>query len=192
MPDWTLLEWIENILFYTALYVLLWNAYFLTVNRGIPNIRTAPAIRKKMADFIRQDMARKQKDQYVIMDIGAGNGDLSRFMARTFPEARVIGVEIDKLAYWKCCLYGRLAGLKNLSYRNEDFHKTSLSEADAVVMFLSWLLMNDIRKTLEEKLSPGTLITSNKFPLGGDWKPEQALDVDTLYFHQKRLYVYHS
>ncbi len=192
MFEWTAFEWIENILFYAALYVLLWNAWFLTVSKGIPNIRTAPAIRKKMADFVREDIAQKKKDKYTIIDMGAGNGDLSRYMARTFPEAHVIGVEIDKIAYWKCCFYKKLLGYKNLTYRNESFHYTSLKEADAIVMFLSWLLMNDIRATLEKKLSKNTLITSNKFPIGGDWVPEHKLDVKTLYFHQKSLYVYHS
>lgn len=185
-------EILENILFYAALYVLLWNAWFLTVNKGIPNIRTAPAIRKKMAEFVRQDMAAKNKDTYTIIDMGAGNGDLSRYMARTFPDAHVIGIEIDKLAYAKCRFYKWLFRYKNLTYRNESFHDTSLGEADAIVMFLSWLLMDNIRATLEKKLSPNTLITSNKFPIGGDWQPEHEMDVKTLYFHQKKLLVYHS
>lgn len=190
----TTFEIIQNVLFYAALYVLLWNAWFLTVNKGIPNIRTAPAIRKKILEFVRADMDAKQKPpgNYVIIDPGCGNGDFARQLAKEFPAARVIGYDIDKVAYWKANLFKKLSGLKNVEFYNEDLHKADLGQADAIVMFLSWLLMEPIRATLEKKLKPGTLITSNKFPIGGTWEPEHVLDVDTLYLHQKRLYIYHA
>ena len=190
MPDLTVLEWIENILFFTALYVLLWNAYFLTINKGIPNIRTAPAVRKKMAELISQDMAFKNKKDYTIIDMGAGNGDLTRYLARTLPDARVIGIEIDKVAYWKCRIYKKLGRYKNLEYWNKNFHAVDLSQADAVTMFLLGTLMTSIRDTLERELKSGTLVISNKFAIGGNWQPKTVLDIQTLYLHQKSLYVY--
>ncbi len=188
--DWTLFEWVENIIFYAALYVLLWNAYFLTINKGIPNIRTAPAIRKKMVELIAADMSRKNKQEYTIIDLGAGNGDLTRFIARSLPQARVIGVEIDKLAYWKACVLKKMSRCKNLEYWNKNFHDADLAQADATTMFLLGTLMTSIRATLENKLKTDTLVLSNKFPVGGDWKADKVLDIETLYPHQKTLYVY--
>ena len=188
----TTLEIIENIVFYLALYVLLWNAYFLTVNKGIPNIRTAPAIRKKIIELIKEDIAKKKKEEYLIIDMGSGNGDFSRQIAREVPEARVVGIEISKLAYWKSCIAKKWCGLKNLEYWNMNFKDADISKADAVTMFLLGTLMTSIRATLEKGLAKDTLVTSNKFPIGGDWEPEQTIDVETLYPHQKRLFVYHS
>ena len=190
----TTFEIIENILFYLALYVLLWNAYFLVVNKGIPNIKTAPAIRLEVIRRLKQEMAAKNKTNapFTIIDPGCGNGDFTRQIARELPDARVIGIEISKLAYWKCCLMKRLSGLSNLEYRNEDFRQSEvLKEADAVCMFLLGTLMKSIRETLEENLNEGTFVSSNKFPVGGDWEPEEVADVDTLYPHQKTLYLYH-
>ena len=86
----------------------------------------------------------------------------------------------------------RLAGLENLEYRNEDFRTSEvLKEADAVCMFLLGTLMKSIREALEAHLKEGTFVSSNKFPVGGDWVPEDIIDVDTLYPHQKTLYLYH-
>lgn len=184
------MEWIENILFYTALYVLLWNAYFLTVNKGIPNIRTAPAVRKKMAEIITEEMSSKGKETYTIIDMGAGNGDLTRFLARTLPHAKVIGIEIDKIAFWKCCFYKRFGQYKNLEYWNKNFHDADIRQADVITMFLLGTLMTSIRATLEQKLNEGTLVISNKFPIGGTWEPKNVIDIQTLYLHQKSLYVY--
>jgi SAM-dependent methyltransferase len=190
----TTFEIIENIIFYLALYVLLWNAYFLLVNKGIPNIKTAPAIRLEVISRLRAEMAAKKKtgSPFTIIDLGCGNGDFSRQIAREIPEARVIGIEISKLAYARCCLMKRIYGLKNLEYRNEDFRDSEiLKEADAVCMFLLGTLMKSIRETLENNLKEGTFVSSNKFPVGGDWEPKEVIDVDTLYPHQKTLYLYH-
>jgi len=190
----TTFEIIENILFYLARYVLLWNAYFLLVNKGIPNIKTAPAIRLEVIRRLKQEMATKNKTNvpFTIIDPGCGNGNFTRQIARALPDARVIGIEISKLAYWKCCLMKRFTCLSNLEYRNEDFRQSEiLKEADAVCMFLLGTLMKSIRETLESNLKEGTFVSSNKFPVGGDWEPDEVIDVKTLYPHQKTLYLYH-
>jgi len=187
----TILEIIENIVFYAALYVLLWNAYFLTVNKGIPNIKTAPAIRAEIIKRLRKEMEARACERFTIVDPGCGNGDFTRQIAKEIPKAHVIGVEVSKLAYLRCCFMKRVAGLKNLEYQNADFRKSdALKEADAVCMFLLGTLMKSIREALEEQLKDGAYVTSNKFPVGGDWVPEEEIEVDTLYPHQKKFYIY--
>jgi hypothetical protein len=41
------LEIFNEIMFWVLWFLLLWNAYFLLFNRGVPNIKTSKTIRKK-------------------------------------------------------------------------------------------------------------------------------------------------
>lgn len=184
------MDTINDILFWVCLYVLLWNAYFLVFNRGIPNINTAPAIRKKAAALLKEDFKRRGKDTYTVIDLGSGNGNFSRHIARAMPQARVIGIDIDRIAHFRANLARRLCGLKNLEYRRGDFYEQDLSGADAVVLFLLGTLMGRIRPKLERDLKDGALVISNKFAIGGDWVPVDVLEVKTLYPHQKKVFVY--
>lgn len=181
---------VSDILFWICLYVLLWNAYFLVFNRGIPNINTAPAIRKKAIELLKEDFRRSGKSTYTVIDLGSGNGNFSRHIAREMPQARVIGIDVDRIAHLRAELARKLSGLKNLEYRRSDFYEQNLSEADAVVMFLLGTLMGRIRPKLEQDLKDGTLVISNKFAVGGTWEPHAVLEVKTLYPHQKKLFVY--
>lgn len=181
-----------DVLFVVALALLLWNVNIVALNRGVPNIRTAPAIRKKIIALLREhEAARADRTQpYVIYDIGSGNGLFSRQIAREMPQAKVVGIEISGPAYaWSVMMKRRLK-IDNLHYKNADIFKSDISDANAVVLFFYQL--DKLGKKLHEELKPGTLITSNKFRLGDGWTPAQSLKVWTLYPFQKRLFVYYK
>lgn len=181
---------VNPILLTVGLTLWVWNGYILIFNKGIPNIKTAPAIRKKFIELIRADMAAKGKDDYTIIDMGCGNGTFSVQLARSIPEAQVIGLEISKLAFAHAELKRKKSGLPNLEFRNVDFYDADMTQADAVVMFLLGTLMKRIRAKLESDLKPGTLVLSNKFRVGGEWVPDAELDVKTLMPHQKTVFIY--
>lgn len=180
------MDTINGILFWVCGFVLCWQAYILIFNRGIPNIRTAPAIRNEMIRILRAAGVRR------VYDLGAGTGDLSRALAAALPETRVTGIEISAAACRKARARGERAGLSNLSYMQADFMKTDLSDADAVVMFLIDTMMPPLREKLRRELKPGAIVISNKFPLGGDWAPEEEIAVKTRYLNQKMLYLYRA
>jgi SAM-dependent methyltransferase len=184
------INWFNTILFWLGFYILLWNAYILLFNRGVPNIRTAPAIRKKIIERLKADAAVKGKVPYVVIDMGSGNGLFTRQIARAMPEAKVIGLEISTLAYQWSLAFQRLCGIKNLEYKKADFFAYDMAEADAVLVFLTIYDMGRVGKKLNENLRPGTLVTCNKFQLGDGWTPQETIDVSTLYPHQKTLNVY--
>lgn len=180
------LDSLNDILFWVCAFVLCWQAYILLFNRGIPNIRTAPAIRKEMIRILKEAGARR------VYDLGSGGGALSRAIAMALPEARVTGLEISNTA---CRGAGRKAkrqGLSNLDYVQADFLKYDLSGADAIVMFLIDTMMPPLREKLRKELKPGAIILSNKFPLGGDWVPQEVIAVKTYYLNQKMLYLYRA
>ena len=181
---------INHILQAILIWLLLWNAYILIWNKGIPNIRTAPAIRKRIIALLQEDMRGKAGQPYVVIDLGSGNGLFTRQIARAMPGAQVVGIEISKLAHRWALRFRRWSGLPNLTCVNSDFNDYNLGQADAVVMFLHVYFMQTIGEKLHRELKPGALATSNKFPLGDGWTPRQAVDVRTLYPHQKTFYLY--
>jgi SAM-dependent methyltransferase len=184
------LEIINPILFWIGMYMVGWNAYFLVFNKGIPNIRTAPAIRKEIISRLKTLASTTNQSPFTILDMGCGNGDFSKEIATAIPEAKVIGIEVSRLSYWRACLLKKRSGLSNLEFRRADFYKTDISEADIVVMFLLGTLMGRIREKLESDLMPGTYVFSNKFKVGGDWAPIETVDVKTLAPNQKTFYIY--
>lgn len=180
------IDHINMVLFWVFLYILLWQAYILLFNKSIPNITTAPAIRKQIIKKILK-LALKNP---VIYDLGCGNGKFTREMAKKIPNSRIIGVEIDKIAYFKANLVQKFKKLPNISYIKDDFYNIDLSNADIVFFFLVGRDMSFIREKLEKDLKPGATIITNKFQLGGQWQPLEKCNVKTLAPAQKTFYIY--
>lgn len=191
------LDILNEILFWILWYLLLWNAWILLFNKGVPNIKTAPAIRKKIIDIVSQRAAppgaslHTPTDRpYTIIELGAGNGIFSREIARAMPDARIVSFEISRLAYARCRLARRLTGLNNIEYVRDDFFTHDLSVADAVIFYLTIYEMARLGEKLRAELKPGALVISNRFALKAGWEPERAIDVPTPHPHQKTFYVY--
>jgi len=182
---------VDNVLRWIFLFLLSWDAYALIFNKGIPNIRTAPAIRKRIIQLLKTEITdHKEPTPYTIIDMGSGNGKFTREIARAFPDARVIGLEISKPALAWSRRLQKLWGIKNLDYISQDFFTYDLGHADAVVMYLTIYQMESMGKKLHAELKPGTFVTSNRFRLGDGWEPEESITVKTLYPHQKTFHVY--
>ncbi|HYD18417.1 MAG TPA: class I SAM-dependent methyltransferase [Patescibacteria group bacterium] len=186
------MEIFKTVLFCVAAFLLLWNVYILIFNKGVPNIRTAPAIRKRLIALLKEDMAARGLATYTIYDMGSGNGLLTREIAAAIPTARVIGVEFSKQCIEWSNMMKKRKGLANLEYRQADFFEHDFSDADAVVVYLSVYEKGRVGEKLMKNLRPGTLVTSNRFPLGGGWEAEQKVKTFTLYPFQKYFYVYHK
>ncbi len=177
---------INNVLFWIFLYVLLWQAYYLFFNKGIPNITTAPAIRKAIIKKIK-DLGLKNP---IIYDLGCGNGRFTREIAKNIPNSHVIGVEIDKIAYYKALFVQKWGDYPNISYIKDDFYNIDLSNADIVFFFLVGRDMSFIREKLEKDLKAGAIVITNKFQMGGAWEPLGEYCVKTLAPAQKTFYIY--
>lgn len=181
---------ISRILFWSALLMILLDAYFVLFHKGVPNIRTAPAIRRHMIAQLKAHQASCQTHPYTIIDVGSGNGLLTREIARAFPEAKVIGLEIapQSVAWANWMKKGR--GLDNLSYQQTDFNAYQFAQADAVVTFMIPAVLSTLGQKLQAELKPGAMAISNKFKLGGTWLPAEKHRVKTLYLHQGDVYLY--
>ncbi|MDE1151061.1 MAG: class I SAM-dependent methyltransferase [Micavibrio sp.] len=188
--DYLSLSFFNHVLFCVALYLILYNVYMLVFNKGVPNIRTAPGIRKKIIALLKADMAARNLPAYTIVDMGSGNGLLTRKIAAALPDAKVVGLEISKQSVAWANMMKKRQKLDNLEYICTDFNAYDFSNVSAVVVFLSIYEMGMMGKLLNEKLKPGTLITSNRFKLGDGWQVKEHFKVFTLYPFQKNLYLY--
>lgn len=177
-------------IFWLAVWLLLWNLHIVVMNRGVPNIPTAPAIRKKIIALLREDQKRYPGKTYKVIDIGSGNGAFTREIARALPEAQVTGIEVSPQSYWVSMQLKRLFRLTNLEYQRVDFFTYDISDVDAVVMF--FYRLHRVAQKLRRELKPGTFVASNKFKLGDAWVPAEVIEVKTLDPFQKKLFVYYS
>lgn len=186
------LAWLINdILFWLAVTVVGMDAYFLFFHAGIPNIRTAPAIRRHLIARITQDYQERGCPQaYTIVDLGSGNGLFTRELAKALPKAQVVGVEIARQSVWWANLMKRRAGLDNLQYRCMSFFEYNFAQADVVYMFLLPAYTHKLGEMLREQARPGTLIISNKFKLGPQWAALQSEQVRSIYLHQGKFFIY--
>jgi trans-aconitate methyltransferase len=165
-------------------------AYNLMVHNDVPNIRTAPALRKKIIGLLKREFEARKKTPFTIMDLGSGNGLMTREIAKALPQANVIGIERTKHTFFWANWFKRREKLDNLAYKNMNFLKADLSEADAIYTYMMPHVLYHLSKKLDAELKPGTLIITNKFALGEGWKPVETLRLKTLYFHQGNLLVY--
>jgi trans-aconitate methyltransferase len=184
------IELFNGVLFWFAAFTLAWNVYFVVFNRGIPNIRSAPAIRKKIIEQLKEDKKRRGRKTYTVVDLGSGNGLFTREIASMMPRAHVIGLEVSPQQYAWATMMKQREKLDNLEYKKVDFFKYDTWEADAVVLFQ--LDTHRIGQKLHHDLKKDTLVISNKFPLGDGWKHDRLLEVKTFYPFQKKVYVYHA
>lgn len=176
--------------FWLLVFLIVLQIYILVFNKGVPNIRTAPAIRKKVIEILKRDFAARRKKNYTIIDLGSGNGLFTREIARALPGARVIGIETSPQQFTWATKLKRRCRLANLHYEKADFLARDLADADAVVMYLVSYLMEKVGCKLHKDLKKDALIVSNRFRLGDGWKPQKTIKVSTLYPHQKKVHVY--
>jgi precorrin-6B methylase 2 len=170
--------------------LLMLDIYNLVFHGNVPNIRTAPAIRKEIIGILKTDYESKKTSPYIILDLGSGSGLFTREIAAAIPQARIIGIE----KAWHSVLWSRTAKrrahLANLSYRKTSFLAFDITQADAIVMYLVPSLMDTLGKKLHGEAREGTLIISNKFRLGNGWTPIKTIRVKTFYPHQAELHIY--
>ena len=184
---------VNSILAPLLLFMLIWQAYILIFNKGVPNIRTAPAIRRKIIEILQKEYkvhSEKNDKKFKIIDIGCGNGLFTREIAKALPEAEVIGLEWSKAAIEQAKIKSKAQKLTNTHYIRTDFYDYDLKDIDAAVMYLTIYDMGRMGEKLKKELKRNALVTCNRFKLNAGWEPEECLEIKTLYPHQKQLHIY--
>lgn len=111
------------------------------------------------------------------IDLGCGLGDIVSAVAKTHPNARVIGVETAPLSFVIALLRIRLFGLNNADIRFQSIWTTDVSNADIVYAFLSPAPMTRLNDKVRTEMKPGSRFVSNSFAIPGA-EPDDIVAVD--------------
>ena len=96
-----------------------------------------------------------------IYEFGSGWGSLAIALARAFPQAQIIGIEISPVPY----LASRIRALRypNLRFEWGDFRKRDTSDAHAITCYLMPALMPRVAQHLDANAQPGTRVICIEF-----------------------------
>jgi hypothetical protein len=100
-----------------------------------------------------------------ILDLGAGWGTLAIAAARRHPDRTVIGYELSWCPWLVACALARMSGLRNLSFRREDFLRAELPQAGAWLCYLHRRAMRGLDAQLQIPEARPGLLVSNTFAL---------------------------
>lgn len=129
---------------------------------GVPTLSSRGAEASNVIALLNQvNLARSA----MIIDLGSGWGALVVVVARAFPEATVEGIEISLFPYLISRL--RTARLPNVTLRWENFHRSNLRSAHAIVCYLMPSVTPAVSNLLDRDLKPGTAVVSNTFLFRG-------------------------
>lgn len=165
--------------------------YLFVFCKGITNYPTAPKVRKRGIEIMREDMQKKAKQgRYTIVDMGSGYGFFVRDIAKHMPQAHVIGIDYDPLAGKVCNFFKKFLGPKNAEFVTGDFTGYNLAHADAVVLFLPIEYMPSLGEQLKSQLKEGALVICNRFNLEGGWEPVAVEHVKAGRRKQGKINIY--
>jgi hypothetical protein len=172
---------------YAALKII----YELTFNRAnVPTLATTRAARRRIADIIAADAKQRDAQKYIVVDLGAGRGELARRIARSSAAIQVYAIEKAWLPHAQSKLIGRLFGPPNVVYRDVDFWPFDCGAAQAVVLYLNPGMARKAGEKLAREMVKDGLIVSYNFPLLGAWQPAETIEFkapfkETIYIYRK-------
>ncbi len=155
--------------------MLLFFAILLFLTIGLPALLFAPWVPTRRRDFDRIAQLMQIQPGMVIMDLGCGTGGPIFDLARRFPQAQFIGVELSLPLHLICLIRSWTSGVKNMQFRFGNLLTTDISKADRIYLFgvpktLSTRLKEKFRREAKEQ----TRIISYCFEFE-NWKPEISL-----------------
>ncbi len=172
----------SNLLIVFGLILLASAAY--AGHKGAPWVPTW----KKDMDRVRRLLNLQEGERCV--ELGCGNGRISRDLAKTTEAQEIVGVELSLLQWMVANLQSRLDGsASKTSFILGNAFKHDLSEYDAVYMFLMPATYKKIQHKLEKELKPGSRVVSYVWPIPG-WMPTKIDKVEgavDIYFYQRPL-----
>ena len=165
-------------------------AYY-TWRTKVPLVFSALAVQEAILQLIRDEMRIKPTPHVKIYDLGAGFGGLCFAVAKAFPEAEVIGLEMGWPMWLTAIARKILRQQKNLIFILGDFWKHDISDGSIVLCYLGDAVMGRLKDKLLRERCPGRLFISNTFPLPADWPPircikiENSLSKEVLVYRQE-------
>ncbi len=161
---------------------------YYTWRTKIPAVPTQQSARSVILDVIRQELQEHPRSQPVIYDLGCGWGGLCLTVAKEFPQAKVIGLELAWPALLVSWVRKLILGRRNFHILRRDFWRYDISNGDIVLCYLGDVVMADLRDKLRREPRANRLLISNTFPLPKDWQPLKRVAIPAVL--SKEVIVY--
>jgi len=136
-----------------------------------PDVPFAPSV-DEVVDMMLRTAEVTDKD--TVYDLGCGDGRIVISAASKYG-ARGVGVDINPIRIKESKRNARKSGVtQKVTFIEQDFFKTDLSQATVVVIYLDPGMNLRLRPKLLRELKPGARVVSNSFDMG-DWKPDKVV-----------------
>lgn len=133
----------------------------LTDFLGAPFVPTSS---KMIHDIL--EKANLKKGQTFI-ELGSGDGRVVRFAVKHYGVSG-IGIEFHPLLVWYSNFVSKITGLKNITFKRQNFFSTDLSKANVLFLFLLPKALRKLRPKILKECKKGTLVISHGFKIE-DW-----------------------
>ena len=141
-------------------------AYFSLVRSSLS---LAPWVPTRSKDFARVQSIICLKPGQKLYEIGCGDARVAISIAKRFPEALVVGVEISPLMYCIACARTFFSGVKNLRIQCADALKMNLRDADVVYVYALPKTVNQtLMPKLRSELKRGSVLISYSFSINDE------------------------
>ena len=153
-------------------------------HKGAPWVPTWKKDMKRIREMLKLQAGER------CVELGCGNGRISRDLAKTTDAKEIVGVELSLLQWLIAKLQSRMDGsFTKTSFVLGNAFKHDVSDYDAVYMFLMPETYAKIQNKLEKELKPGSQVVTYVWPIPG-WMPtkidKQEGSVD-IYLYQRPL-----
>lgn len=130
-----------------------------------------------MIDLIKAENSKHPNKPIKIYDLGAGAGGMALKLAKAFPQATVVGVEIAWPAWLYSFIRQKISRLDNVHFIPSDFMKVNIEDGDIIICYISDACMRRMSEKFSKEVKQGSLIISNTFPLPEPWVPLEKISV---------------
>jgi hypothetical protein len=113
-----------------------------------------------------------------VIDLGSGDGIIVLTAAQKL-KARGFGVDIDPELVKLSNNEAKKRGIADrASFHVMDVHKTDLSKASVLTLYLLPGMMLDLRQKIYSELKPGVRVVSHDYSFGEEWLPDEQYTWD--------------
>lgn len=133
----------------------------LLIAQGITGVPPLSSSAAESADVVALLKQAALPHAPIIYELGSAWGSLVIVLARAFPEASIIGIELSPFPYWIARF--RTRHFPNIVLLNKSFYKCDISDASAVTCYLMIGPMPKLARFLDQMLKPHTPVVSLTF-----------------------------
>lgn len=182
------MNWVDILATVSAIFLILYWAYFeyFRAKLGVSTSHSSRAMRQAIVDKIQTLLP--QNKSLKILDPGCGTGDMVIALAKAFPLAVVIGLELSPAIYYLAMLKKWAYGCKNLMILKQDFLTYDYHECDCIVAFLPAPILRPLAKHLEQQLPQHAILLSNAFEMPDHWPLREKILIQKIL--NRYLFVY--